>query len=153
MGKFSQAKFGTTKFGSARILPRTPRFGEAHFGCIPFGDSDLPPYNYKKSFRRVGLGQGIRKQLAKEVIYRIRPGNGHAGSKTGVFYQDKYKYFVPSSINNEEGAAARTALANAVAAWKELEQSEKESYNIRADRIGNLSGYNLFIKEQILENV
>ena len=83
----------------------------------------------------------------------MRPGNGHAGAIAGVVYQDKYKYVVPDSINNTEGQDARDALTAGVAAWKSLDQENKNIYNTRADKIKGLSGYNLYIKEYILVNI
>jgi len=44
-------------------------------------------------------------------------------------------------------------LTAGVAAWKSLDQENKNIYNTRADKIKGLSGYNLYIKEYILETV
>ena len=130
-----------------------PLFKKIHFSEGPFGNFHLPKINYKIAYRRKELGTQVRKQLNHEIIYRVRPGNGHAGAIAGVVYQDKYKYVVPDSINNTEGQAARDALTAGVTAWKSLDQDNKNIYNTRADKIGGLSGYNLYIKEYILETV
>ena len=130
-----------------------PLFKKLHFGEGPFGPFHLPKINYKIAYRRKELGTQVRKQLNHEIIYRVRPGNGHAGALAGVIYQDKYKYIVPTSINNTQGQAARDALSAGVASWKAFDSATKQAYNLRADGIGGLSGYNLYIKEYILVNV
>lgn len=92
----------------------------------------------------------MRGSINNEFIYRVRPGNGHYSSIEGEVYQDKYTYFVPGSINNPEGADARTALAAAVLNWQGLPLATKKVYNTRARKNGNvMSGYNLYIKEYI----
>jgi len=95
-----------------------PLFKKIHFAEGPFGDFHLPKINYKVAYRRKELGTQVRKQLNKEIIYRVRPGNGHAGAIAGVVYQDKYKYVVPTSINNPESDPNRIQLAAAVDYWK-----------------------------------
>jgi len=71
-------------------------------------------------------GIEVRKQIGHKWIYRVRPGNGHAGTKKGKTYQDRYKYFVPSTINHPNGDTSRTYFAAAVQAWKNLTQEEQE---------------------------
>lgn len=130
-----------------------PRYGQDLFNGNRYGAYDCEISNLKRTIRGVEAGFVIRKQLGKRVIFRYRRGNGYMGAKLGVGYQDKYKYFVPSSINNVQGAAARAALATAVANWKNiLTTGEKLEYNRRADRIGKLSGYNLYVKEYVKAN-
>ena len=91
------------------------------------------------------------------VIYRVRRGNGYFGSEFHKIYQDQYPYFVPSSINNPQGAAARSALATAVANWQgtgpdPLTEAQKIEYNKRATKGLHMSGYNLYIREYIKAN-
>lgn len=67
------------------------------------------------------------------------------GAVLGERYQDKYKYFVPASINNPQGAAAG-ALAQAVYNWKNvLDEATKEEYNRAAGKKRFLSRYNLYV--------
>ena len=90
---------------------------------------------------------------SRAVTFRIRRGNGAAGSILGKRIQDKYKYFVPSSINNAEGQDARDAFAQAVSNWQTvLTDSQKVEYNRRANKGLHMSGYNLYIREYVKAN-
>ena len=127
-----------------------PKFGRTWFNGGPFGADELSYTAFNKSIRRIPLGMTVRKQIGKKLIFRCRRGNGHAGSIAGKHYQDKYKYFVPSSINNEEGQPARNALAQAVLNWQTIiTQDQKKEYNRRAGKLKAMSGYNLYISEYI----
>ena len=131
-----------------------PLFKKLHFGEGPFGPFHLPKINYKIAYRRKELGTQVRKQLNHEIIYRVRPGNGHAGAIAGVVYQDKYKYVVPSSINNVESDPNRIHLAAAVDYWKNiLTTEEKQAYNDEVSHGLNMSGYNLFMKKAMLGEI
>lgn len=114
---------------------------------------------YKRSFYDALLGQEIRGTIKGDgvstfsTIFRIRRGNGHQGSKIGERYQDKYNYFIPTSINNPQGQAARDALTTAVSNWKNvLTAAEKAKYNKIATRRGGLTGFNLYVGEYIKAN-
>ena len=125
-----------------------PKFGQVHFGRNYFGDSTPPTANWKRSYANIPLGIRVRRQLAKQVIFRVRRGNGHAGAITGVAYQDKYGYFVPSSINNVQSTPYRTHWKAAVDFWQNiLSTDEKIAYNKRATKGLRMSGYNLFMRE------
>jgi len=129
------------------------KYGQVHFGFVYFGTYEHPTENWKRSLMGIPLGIQVRKALAKQVIFRVRRGNGHAGALAGVAYQDKYKYFVPSSINNSESAAVRTLLATAVNNWQGvLTTEQKQTYNKRAAKGMHMSGYNLYIREYINMN-
>jgi len=125
-----------------------PKFGQMWFNGYYFGD-DTPSYTtFKKSIKRVPLGFKIRKQLEKKIIFRVRPGDGFFGSTTGKPSQQKYEYFVPSSIDNTEGGPYRVQLKAAIDHWQNvITDEEKAEYNLRASRGMHMSGYNLFIRE------
>ena len=125
-----------------------PKYGQVHFGNVYFGESEPPTENWKRSFANIPLGLQVRRQLGKQVIFRVRRGNGHAGAVAGVAYQDKYKYVVPGSINNVESKPYRTHFAAAVDYWKNiLTTEEKQAYNIRASKGLRMAGYHLFMRE------
>lgn len=127
-----------------------PKFGQVHFGKNYFGDSPYPTENWKRSIANIPLGIRVKRQHRKKVIFRVRRGNGHAGAVAGVAYQDKYKYVVPSSINNPEGEPARANYRAAVDYWKNiLTTDERSAYDKKASNIKGLSGYCLFIKEAL----
>jgi hypothetical protein len=107
----------------------------------------------KQSISGVVLGEGIRKRFATSFIFRLRVGNGYYGAALGKLYQDKYSYFVPTSITNTEGQPARNLLADAVSNWQSvLSDEQKSDYNARAMNGLSMSGYNLYIREYILTN-
>jgi len=113
--------------------------------------SQLHP-NLKKMYGNIILGFKIRRQIGHTTIFRVRHGNGYYGSELGKEIQDKYSYFVPTSINNTNGQAARDALSTAVSNWKyNLTEAQKKVYNKRAYDYKYMSGYNLYIKEYITE--
>lgn len=107
----------------------------------------------KKTYGDIPVGVLVRRDIGQTYIFRVRRGNGHFGSNLGELYQDKYAYFVPTSITNAEGQTARDAFAQAVSNWQNvLSPSQKVEYNLRADRLNSLSGYNLYIREYVEAN-
>ena len=100
----------------------------------------------------VPCGVEVQRQIGHHFIYRIRTGNGYYGSELGKKYQDKYLYFVPSSINNPEGEASRTTFAAAVLAWQALSPAEKQSWRKKEIYYKYISGYNLFIRDYFFNN-
>ena len=67
--------------------------------------------------------------------------------------QDKFSYFVPSSITNTESEPIRTLFAEAVTNWaSSLSDEEKADYNRRASKGLHMAGRNLYIREYILAN-
>jgi len=130
-----------------------PKFGQVHFGNVYFGESEPPTENWKRSLANIPLGIRVRRSIGKSVTFRIRRGNGYAGAVAGVAYQDKYKYFVPSSINNVESNWVRSLYATALSNWQDvLSPGQKATYNKRASKGLHMSGYNLYIKEYINAN-
>lgn len=93
-------------------------------------------------------GIEVRKQIGRKWIYRVRPGNGHAGSTSGQRYQDRFSYFVPQSINNVESQPWRITFAAAVECWKNILTSEqKRIFDIRGSKEKSIPGRSLFISE------
>ena len=141
-----------------------PKFGKIWFNGGYFGRSVLAPSNQKNSIRRIPLGFHVRKvfrvsnwrgvkDTTQALIFRMRRGNGYFGARAGTLYQDKMKYYVPPSINNAKGQAARDAFATAVSNWQTvLTEEQKERYNHRAARGLHMSGYNLYIREYVKAN-
>lgn len=114
----------------------------------------LPPTELdKRSYGGIPLGLRVRKQIGKDIIFRVRRGNGYQGAILGKAYQDRYDYFVPSSINNPESDSIRALLATAVSNWRNvLTTDQKTAYNKRATKGLHMSGYNLYIREYINSN-
>lgn len=131
-----------------------PKFGSIKFNQGYFGKKEIAAGFGNNTIRRIPLGIKVRKQLAKRVIFRIRPGNGYYNSKIGKKYQDCYKYFVPNSINNAAGQAARNALKQAVLNWQTIiTDTQKKEYQARATHGLQMSGYNLYIREFVKANI
>jgi len=144
-----------------------PKYGQAWYSGELYGDKKLAPSNFKSSIHRVPLGFLVRKvfrctdwrkihgpkDTSRALIFRVRRGNGYFSSIPGELYQDKYRYFVPSSINNPQGAAARTAFATAVYNWKNvLDEATKLEYHKAAVKRGKMSGYNLYVGAYVKAN-
>lgn len=127
------------------------KFGQFKFSEAQFGSKYVPGETRNRTYRSIPLGLTVRRQINKEVIYRSRTGNNNYGAPLGRAIQDKYNYFVPSSINNVESAASRTKWAGAVLKWQTvLTDAEKKAYNKRAHHRLRMSGYNLFMREEML---
>ena len=103
---------------------------------------------HNRRYDGIEIGTAIRGSIAKERTFRVRRGNGFYTSKIGTLYQDQFAYNVPSNINNIQSEPYRMQWKAAVAKWKnDLNAAEKNAYRIRANKIGYMSGYNLFIRE------
>lgn len=125
-----------------------PKFGNIWFNGYYFGD-DKPPYvDFKKAIGRVELGLNVRKQIGKRIIFRVQKSDTRYGVPAGKLLQDKYKYFVPPSINNAESEPYRRQWIAAVHKWiYDLTDTQKKAYNKRANKGLRMSGYNLFMRE------
>jgi len=104
--------------------------------------------NTKRMYGGVFIGYGIRGSIADDKTFRVRRGNGVYGAIDGEIYQDKYNYFVPTSINNTQSEPYRRQWIAAVHKWiYDLTAEQKNSYQRRASHGLQMSGYNLFIRE------
>jgi len=124
-----------------------PKFGQVQFGNDYFGEHVFHPEWANRTYRGIVMGFNVRKQLGKEVIFRVQPGNGYYGTEKGKRYQHKYKYFVPASINNPQSQWAREKFAQAVKNWQAMTEEQKKEYRLKAQHRGGMSGYNLYIRE------
>ena len=116
-------------------------------------DPYMPKGQWKKCIGRIPLGMQVRGSWGKNRTFRVRRGNGSHGSVLGKLYQDRYRYFVPSSINNAEGQPARNAMIQANYNWYNvLSAAQRAKYNRIATNGLSMSGRNLYIKEFIQAN-
>lgn len=124
------------------------KFGQFKFSEAQFGSKYVPGETRNRTYRSIPLGLAVRRQINNEVIYRVRTGNNNYGAPLGKPIQDKYDYFVPSSINNIQSKPQRRQWIAAVHHWKYcLSVAEKKAYNNRAHNGMRMSGYNLFMRE------
>jgi len=105
---------------------------------------------WKRSFGNTCLGSNVRGQISKNRIFRTRRGNGFYGSISGRLYHERYRYFVPSTINHPNGQPARDALTQANYNWFNiLTDAERADYNKRAAKKKALYGRVLYIGEYV----
>jgi hypothetical protein len=103
--------------------------------------------------KTIGLSRKWRTNPPEEAwTYRVRRGNGVMGAKVGVKYQDKYRWFVPSSVNNPESQFARDAFATAVENWKSVLTDEEKAIWIAYGKRHNNHGRNLYISDYMKKN-
>lgn len=124
------------------------KFGQFKFSEAQFGEKDVPSKTRNRMFATTKLGNEVRRDKDRKVIYRVRGGKNFYGTALGYKLQDKYKYVVPSSINNPEGEPGRRQWIAAVHKWKyDLTPAQKEAYNARVTSSMHMYGYNLFMRE------
>lgn len=124
------------------------RYGRDQYGVTPI---DKTPF-WRRSYDGVFVGLGVQKSIGKKWTYRRRRQNAIPFVQPGVIVQDKYRYFVPSSVNNPEGQPARDALRAAVRAWQtELTDEDKRAWRRRANAKGGTTGYAEFVGHYIRE--
>ena len=112
-----------------------------------------------------GLGMKIKKKLTASSAYgNRRYGAFHygAGAKTHGIYrvrhrwgktvQEKLPFYVPDNPQSISQLAWREAFSEAVAGWQALTPEQQAVYNKKA-RYENYSGYNLYIKENIIMTI
>lgn len=121
------------------------------------------------------LDFGVRGKFGKALEYGEKIyGQGHYGEEepkmdTGVgtpinrfgIYQKRFeegktiwvreKFYIPSNPQTVPQQNWRTIFANGMAAWGNLTNEQKETYNERAQKY-HLHGVNLFLKEWLNSN-
>jgi len=95
-------------------------------------------YDYKYT-RKDGSGRKCGRSKIPGIVYRVQNNR--------QFY---YTGFVPISINNPEGQPYRDKLKAAVLAWQNLSLTVKEYWRKISTNDKNHSGYNLFIRDYML---
>ena len=115
------AKFGTFKFGQAK-----------------FGTDTFTPWDDNICYRGRPLGTEVRRQINKEIIYRVRQASQH-----------KYKYFVPTNPQTVPQQAWRANLTAGNAAALALSPEEREPYIERAKRKKGWNWYHVFMSDYL----
>ncbi len=101
-----------------------------------------------RRYAGIPLGLTIRRSIAKTWTFRLRKGNGMAGTKVGELIQDKYPYTVSDPNADHCGVGNKTNFATAVLNWQTvLSAQQKTEYNRRANIKRVMAGYNLYIRE------
>jgi hypothetical protein len=83
------------------------------------------------------------------LFFRIRRGNGQAGSIAGATYHDLYDDYVFVDPNTQAQQTQRAKLTAAVAAWQALSESAKQVYRDRAAGSRFATGFTLHNSEYI----
>lgn len=120
------------------------RYGEAYYGD-DLGIIDTPN-NY---YRGRPIGLWVRGNINKKLIYRVTRSNGYGGAPPGKLFQDRYNYFVPSTIMHPNGDAARLKFKNGMAAWALLSDEEKQTWAAAATKRSGLKAHNLFMRHYL----
>jgi len=107
-----------------KVFRDTGRFGTFYFGCYEFGHINMKGLDF------TGVYQGRAKNQSKRVI-KTRFKRRYGGTPT------------PEKLVWEE------KMRNAVQAWQNLTDEEKNVYNEEV-KGQSRSGYNLFIKRHLL---
>lgn len=164
MPRFGQMWFNGYYFGTdiPRYTPQRGSIKRAPAGCYirrtinktHVGGTRHEVYHTVGGIKRVSIYYTGETWITdKAITFRVVKGNGFYGTKVGKFYQQKYKYYVPSTINNANGQPARDAFKEAVLNWQTtVTEDEKIEYNRRAALKNTLSGYNLYIGEYVEAN-
>ena len=114
------------------------KFGTFKFGTQKFGTGTPTPFNDNICYRGKPLGFQVRRQLNKEVIYRVCQG-----------HQFKYGYFVPTNPQTVSQQNWRTTFTNGVAAAKALSEAEKEIYREIAKRKPGQTWFTIFMSQYL----
>ena len=114
------------KYGNPKSSVSGGFYGEAFFGTGGFGSDEIDPNSDYYG------------------IYQMRR------CKEG-YIPVQMKFYRPSNPQTAPQQANRSKLADAVVAWQNLTQEQKEVYNQNAV-IHHITGYNLFCKEYMLSH-
>jgi len=126
------------------------RYGQGKFGQQKYGKGWI---DWPRSYAGLPLGLAVHGQIGWEYIYEVVTGNGYYGTVIGQKYQKKFKYKVPSSINNAHGQASRDLFTTANSNWfNVLTDAERKFWNDKATHQGGVYGRNLYVKEYIESN-
>jgi len=97
------------------------------------------------TYEGIILGHEIRASIAKTVTYRVRRGNGVAGSILGHIYQDKYDYFQPPLQTDETYIAMQDILKAGLLIWQGYTEDQKKPWRDLTRGKATGSGYNIFM--------
>lgn len=117
-----------------------PKFGTFKFGRAKFGEEPPPTFRPEITYRRIPLGVQVRRQINKEIIYRVARG-----------HQYKYPYFVPANPQTVPQQAWRTTFTNGVTAALALSSAEKETYREMAKRKPGQTWFSVFMSGYLWE--
>jgi len=118
-------------------------YGRTVFGYSVFGDQGDFGYIFGYGLAEIGVHKygAIDERTG---IYQITHIDGKR--KNIVF-----PYYWPKNPRTVAQQANRGKMTNAVAAWQDLTDEQKQNYNRKA-RGMQMSGYNLYLKNYLLSN-
>ncbi len=111
-------------------------YGRSMFGHSVYGEDEIIFMSEDKD--------GNPKEIQLTGIYRT----SNAGGVTKVF---RDPYYITRNPRYAPQQSWRGIFADAVLAWQNLTEEDKELYNQRVMN-KNLSGYNLFLKQYLLSH-
>ncbi len=126
---------------ASKRLGKHRAYGRAGFAFSEFGEDDI--YLVVRPFAAAKLG------TAKFGDHLVLSGIYQRNNFTGKVKWYRHAYYITENPRTVPQQANRQKLADAVLAWQGLTTEQKNQYNNSA--IGKrMSGYNLYLKEQLL---
>lgn len=112
-----------------------PKCGQFKTGAAWVGGKEpdlLPSGNlrfYDKRCRtRIIMGAIVKGKIAKNSIFRRRPGNGYYGAKKGTVYQDHFRYYNNIGAPGSALEAGQTLFRQAMNEIKVMTEEQKTPY-------------------------
>lgn len=115
--------------------------------------------------QKINVGIWIRRTIGKGLLntgpnalpirtFRVRHGNGYAGTKLGELIQDQYDYFANDPNADHFDEEYKRNFAAAVAAWQALTLEDKMTWNRKCARMElHMTGYNLFLRNYLKTHI
>jgi len=116
-----------------------PKCGQLRVGAAWVGGKEpdiIAPgrlrYYDKRCRTRIIMGATVRGQIAKNSIFRVRPGNGNFGTKKGRRYQDHFRYYDNVAVPGSPHEDRQTIFRQAMTEIKNMTEEERAPYKAMA---------------------
>jgi len=106
----------------------------------------MDPVTYKGLF----LGYSGHGTIGKDKIFRVRRGNGHAGSILGKRYQEVKEYKVPANPQSVPQQENRAMFSEGLAEADGLSEEDKVPWKVKAYKVSGQTWRTLFMRAYML---
>ena len=96
------------------------------------------------------LGYWGSGTIGKNKIFRVRRGNGHAGSKLGKRYQEQKDYKIPANPQSVPQQENRAMFSEGLAEADGLSEEDKVPWKIKAYKVSGQTWRTLFMRAYML---
>ncbi len=105
------------------------------------------------NLKKMRFGLTARKKFGKPGMEDVHDIFGIYRERVlyGKRYRERMPFYEPTNPRTEKQQANRQKIADAVLAWQNLTEQEKNNYNKEA-RFRQYTGYNLFVKRYLKNN-